>query len=191
MVAALVAGSATAVTIDFESLEVAGYGNTGVPSPYAEDGFELVALPGPSGGHFQFFETLNPLYPGSTALFFGLPGMSARLESASGAPFSVVSVDLSLIESGGGFVAFTGYPASGGTVSQEFYVPTGDINLTTFAFSGFENLARLEWSEEFHLGHQLDNLVVQVVPEPASGLLLLMGALLLGASPSARWRQNC
>ena len=57
---------AEAVTIDFESLEVIGGRNTSVGRSYTEDGFLLTATTS-TDPHFQFFERLNPNYPGLTA----------------------------------------------------------------------------------------------------------------------------
>ena len=88
---------------------------------------------------------------------------------------------------GGGFVAFTGHLAGGGAVFQEFVVPTGDIELVTFNFSGFENLERLEWEEGFHLAHQFDNIVVQIVPEPSTASLLVVGLLVASQWRRSRW----
>jgi len=178
--------TATAATIDFQSLEIIGFGNTSAGTTYAEDGFVLTAIGG-DPPHFQFYETMNPRYPGSTALFFGLPETSARLTNASGLPFSVASIDLALNLAGGGFVAFTGYLVGGGTVFQEFVVPTEDLELVTFNFSGFENLERLEWDEEFHLAHQFDNIAVQIVPEPSTAFLLVAGLLVMSHRRRPRW----
>lgn len=74
----LFVGTAWGATIDLQSLGVVGFGNTSAGQSYAEDGFILTALDG-EPPHFQFFESMEPRYPGSTALYFGQPDMSAHL----------------------------------------------------------------------------------------------------------------
>ncbi len=177
--------AAEAVTMDFESLEVIGGGNTSVGGSYTEDGFLLTEITS-TNPHLQFFETLNLNYPGSTALFFGEDGMAARLESVSGSPFDFSSIELAHMGSGGGSIGFTGHFAAGGTIFQGFSVPTGDLELVTFTFSGFENLNRLEWTEEFHNAHQFDNIVVSIVPEPSTALLLASGLVAMAAGRTRR-----
>lgn len=177
---------AAPIVVDFETLATPGSGNTSTGTTYAEDGFLLTAIGG-DPPHFQFFETESPFFPGSTALFFGQPSMLARLETSSGQPFNIASIDLAPGFNGGGAViAFTGFLNGGGTVSQAFTSPTGSFELTTFSFSGFDDLLRLEWSEGFDLGHQFDNIVVAAVPEPT--VLAVLATGLLGLALGRRWR---
>lgn len=98
--------------------------------------------------------------------FSHLDGLAFGLTSVDLAGYSAVVPDFS--------VRFVGYTQAGGTVTTTF---TGSgIDFKTFYFGAeFSDLTRVEipdspWS--------LDNLVFSI-PEPASGLMLLSGGLLL------------
>jgi hypothetical protein len=105
----------------------------------------------------------------------------------SGSLFSLVSMDLgefSTLYSGQPLtVSFIGYHPDGSTVTESFTTDgiidgTGPLaDFQTFHFTGFTDLTRVEVPT---YGWSLDNLVVSV-PEPASGTVLALGGLLLGA----------
>jgi hypothetical protein len=105
---------------------------------------------------------------------------------ANGSVFSVLSVDLaeySTVVPDAVTVEFIGYHPDGSTVTTSFTTdgiidgsgPLADFQ--TFHFTGFTDLTRVEIPT---YGWSLDNLVVSV-PEPASGTVLALGGLLLGA----------
>ncbi|MGK7923963.1 MAG: hypothetical protein AB4290_01695 [Spirulina sp.] len=173
-------GSATAVVLDFDSLETATApgGISIIPDPpYEEDGFQVSGT-----GSLLSFSQDSDKYAGSAGLWVGLSsGQATVMEAANGDPFTLNSIELSLIAPNATSppVKFTGQLLGGGTVSQSF-TPT-EFGFTQFNFnSNFTNLTSVSWIqgtvEELTDGHQFDNIVVTVtdVPEPASILSLLV-----------------
>ncbi len=171
--------SATAVVLDFDSLdEVPSFGGISIISdPYEEDGFQISGT-----GPLISFSPDSVNYAGSRGLWVGLSsGQATVMETVNGDPFTLNSIELSLIAPNATSppVEFIGELLGGGTVSQSF-TPTG-FGFTQFNFnSSFTNLTSVSWIqgtvEGLTEGHQFDNIVVMVtdVPEPASILSLLV-----------------
>ncbi len=164
---------AHAAIIDFQSLEVVGTEYDYVPDVYSytEKGFTFDALN--SVGFARWF-TLNPNYPGSTALINKSVDGITRLTQVGGGAFDLASIDLTSYTTSWNFTGvFTGTKADLSTVTQSF---TTDhlVSLETFTFnSGFTNLTKVEWGGP---GGQFDNINVtatSAVPEP----LTILGAM--------------
>jgi hypothetical protein len=62
---------------------------------------------------------------------------------------------------------------------QSFQTDT-NVGLETFNFVGFQNLTSVEWLQDGSF-HQYDNIVVNVVPEPATMVVLIAGLGILVA----------
>ncbi|MCB1069679.1 MAG: hypothetical protein KDL31_04940 [Kiritimatiellae bacterium] len=92
-------------------------------------------------------------------------------------------------------VVFTGYLSGGGTVTNLFVTDgiidgTGpETDFQTFTFSAdFTGLTHVDVSSP---AFSMDNLVLEVIPEPASGLLLILGGLAAcGSGPWNRARRK-
>jgi len=80
-------------------------------------------------------------------------------------------------------VTFVGTIFGGGTVSQTFTFDGAPLVQQTFNFTGFTNLEKVEWMQDFPY-HQFDNIVVSAIPEPTTGLMV--GLSLLGAAALRR-----
>ncbi|MEI7940741.1 MAG: PEP-CTERM sorting domain-containing protein [Verrucomicrobiota bacterium] len=109
-------------------------------------------------------------YVGSTLLFESLDGLPFDLMSADLAGYSTVVPDT--------VFNFVGYRQGGTTVTADFTM-TG-IDFQTYYFgAGFSDLVRVEIPNDYW--GSLDNLTIQrSVPEPATGALMCVGALLVG-----------
>ena len=113
-----------------------------------------------------------------------------------GSDFGLVSVDLaewSTAYPQPVTVPFVGYRPDGSTITASFTTDgiidgTGPLaDFQTFYFpSGFTNLSHVEIPTD---GWTLDNLVL-FVPEPSTGTLLTLGAVLAGRRLSKRKRNN-
>ena len=139
---------------------------------------------GRSGGQ----EVITAFPRNGTAYLFAQLGDSLSVASAFGARFGVVSVELaefSTLYQTPLTVQFVGYKSDGSTVMTEFVTDgiidgAGPVNdFQTFYFdSRFADVTRVEvptyrWS--------LDNIVFSnVVPEPGTGALVILGAILSG-----------
>ncbi|HET7408804.1 MAG TPA: hypothetical protein VFJ13_01260 [Paracoccaceae bacterium] len=176
----LYSGVSQATVIDFESLARATDIRHSVGSTYSEDGFTLTQDP-IHFRQFSIFGTLDPRYPGSTALFNNQIGNLTRLTQVGGGLFSVDSIELA--ELGGDdflTVTFEGLLHGGGMVSQSFDLDAS-FGLELFEFNdSFTNLVSLEWLQG-DTPHQFDNITVSstsVIPLPGT-LPMLLGALAL------------
>lgn len=169
----------TADVIDFQHLEMVNANVNYVGTSVTEDGW-LIDKDAGEGFDFAVFGTLDFRYPGSTALFNDTINGMNRLQHGAGSAFDLTSIDLDFLNgSGNSTVNFTGFIDGGGTVLQQF-ITDGALGLETFNFTGFDNLTKVEWLQEGNF-HQYDNIVVNVVPEPASVIALLAGLGLLAS----------
>jgi hypothetical protein len=169
---------ASADVIDFQNLEVVANGSFSVGEVILEDGWSITKN---AGEPFSFFVfgTLDPRYPGSTALYNNTIGGMNRLQHGGGSVFDLTSIDLDFLVGNQATVNFTGFIDGGGTVMQSFQTDT-NVGLETFNFVGFQNLTSVEWLQDGSF-HQYDNIVVNVVPEPATMVVLIAGLGILVA----------
>ena len=168
--------AANADILDFQNLEQVNGSVNYVGTSVSEDGWNITKEPG-EPFDFAVFGTLDPRYPGSTALFNDTINGMNRLEHGGLSVFNLVSIDLDMLVGNPAQVNFTGFINGGGTVQQSFNTD-GNVGLQTFNFAGFTNLTKVEWLQEGSF-HQYDNINVSVVPEPATVLALVAGLGLL------------
>ena len=124
---------------------------------------------------------LPGLNPANTSLFEFFAGSTTRLTEAGNVAFALNSIDLAQYNStqtAGTFnVSFLGTHPDNSTVSQVFTVNrfAGTPILQTFAFSGFTNVVRVDFTQGIAStgqAFQFDNVGVTpngaVIPEPSS-----------------------
>lgn len=191
----LIAGgsfSANADTISFSSLSQTGTGSTSEGNTYTQQGFTFADQLNGDGDGLSIWQASSPSLPSlntaDTSLFEFYAGSTTRLTDAGNAAFTLDSIDLAQyynLETAGTFnVTFTGTFADSSTVSQTFTVDrfAGTPLLQTFAFSGFDNVVRVDFTQGVAVSgnaYQFDNLVVapsSAVPEPSS-LAMCCGGL--------------
>jgi hypothetical protein len=155
------APAAAQVVLDFESLMSPGTSYTNVGEFYEEDGFRFTKPPG-EPYPFAVWQTGSFGFPGSTSLFNNTVDGLTILAQASGAPFDLVSMKLSVLGAQGTVrVAFTGHLVGGGQVFQEFEIiePAPPPELHEVQFVGFENVTSVEWYQRSPF-HQFDDVTL-------------------------------
>jgi hypothetical protein len=169
---------AQAVVITFESLAVNDSNFRLVGTTYTESGFTVSSL---SGRGFLTAGTLRSSYPGSTTLFEDRSIALTRLTQVGGGAFDLSSIDLADFTNGGSqpIVNFTGTRADNSTVTQSLQLDALP-GLQTLNFSGFTNLAKVEWNNTGSFSAQFDNINVSAagttsVPEPFTIIGTLIG----------------
>jgi hypothetical protein len=185
---------ASPVSISFSSLSQSGSGMFAEGGTITEDGFTFAS----GDGAFDVWEVPAANLPGllaaNTSLFEFFAGSTTTLTDG-GSVFTLNSVDLApVITAGTGSftVGFTGMRADLSTVSQTFTAVDGTPPaLQTFVFSGFNDLVKVTFTQGTNMGffatqdtaYQFDNLLLTSasVPEPSSGLLLIIGLICLAA----------
>jgi len=187
----LAAGAHASTVLDFEALEVNNNTFIEVGSTYAEDGF-LFEQPGTQPFPFTVFGTGASQFPGSTALFNNTVDGLTRLTRQGGGLFNLESIDLAPLNTGTDMpiVKFTGTKFGGGTVMESFQTSGIGFVLETFNFTGFTNLTKVEWEQDFPF-HQFDNVVVDtaVIPEPSTLLMGGTALVLIGGAALRRRRR--
>jgi hypothetical protein len=169
---------ATTITVDFEE---AGFPNFSTGSNVVSRGFEFTHhLDGVSPEYWPYDYGSD-----SAGGLFYCPGCVATMEHTEGKIFSLHALDLSNISA---FVedrsiTFTGYFASGGSISTELTATTDETNWTNYTFSSdWQNLVSLEFGALYppaiYTAIGFDNVVVTVVPIPAA--VWLFGSALAG-----------
>jgi hypothetical protein len=173
--------------ITFDGPPVQPPGTAYTVTNYYESGMSFTPIG--SGGFGRIGADPRPERPddGSAYLQAAL-GDSLMFSFANGSVFDLASVDLaeySTVVPDAVTVPFVGYRSDGSTVTTSFTTDgiidgTGPLaDFQTFHFGPeFSGLTRVEIPTA---GWSLDNLSVSV-PEPTSGALLVVGALMLGAT---------
>lgn len=171
-------GFADTTVLDFNALAHDNDEYTYHNPLYIEDGFTLDA------NHifgFASWGALSEHYVGSPSLINDAgPGLTSLKKSDDGL-FNVHSIDLAgLFNMLQVQVTFIGTKADASVVTQTL---SGSSALTTYTFSGFTELSKMEWRQDNEtLGlHQFDNIVLSTVPEPNMAWLLSGGLIGLAA----------
>jgi hypothetical protein len=174
-----------ATVIDFEDLAYSGPDMMApVADGYTSQGYVFNDPLYHGSDAFGVWATwLEPIYPGSTALFNNGSGLTIMSRADQGA-FDMISIDLC-----DDFAPqpppywglhYTGTRADGSTTQNTFTVTDG-LHLNTYYFSGMTNIVKLECAYNLDpwVGHQFDNVTMQAVPEPTTISVLGLGALAL------------
>jgi hypothetical protein len=169
----LATAPAQAAVMTFESLALNDNAIHNAGSTYTESGF-TISYSGQIG--LLYYGTQYRSYQGSTALFPYSVNNLISLTKVGGGAFDLASIDLTDFTGGSGTqnttFNFTGTRADNSTVNQS--VTVDDLRgFQTFNFSGFNNLAKVEWQSNSGGGSnpQFDNINVSAagttsVPEP-------------------------
>ena len=174
---------AFAVTIGFEGVAPPGGSSPQPVTPYVEAGFEFTS----SGGINAIFDSATPGVNTNGSDIFGWCAQECvglqtiTLTTTNDVPFDLFSLDASNNFLGvffpGQAIDVVGFLTDGGTVSQS--LPLVEDTWTTFSFTGFTNLTRVEFSQPGPDPETpdpaMDNLVVQAIPEPSTAALLALG----------------
>ncbi len=178
--------TASAVVVDFQTLEQnnASYNQQG--NSYQEDGFTLTSV-----GHAGLITigTSQTYYAGSTAMLNDGFNNNSVLTKTGGGTFDIFSIDLAEMFNGQADVTFVG-EKTGGVTDNIVFTLDGVLNqFETFYFTSFfSDLTSLTW-QQVSPYHQYDNITldVSVVPLPAALPLYGAGLAVLGF---AGWRQR-
>jgi hypothetical protein len=172
------AANANIVVLDFESLSTPGTGYTYIGPSYIEDGFKLEAVP---IGGLYYCNLDDKNFAGSTALFHMAPlaACDAILIHTGGLTFDLLSIDLSerFSDQLGGALNLIGTKSDGSTVISSFSLD-GVFGFETFISQGLTDLTAIRFDYALYFC-QYDNIALDVIPEPATMLLIGLGAMFI------------
>ena len=180
---------AYAATVSFSSLSQPGNTFAAEGTSYTQQGLTF------SGGSFDIWQASSSNLPGlsvaNTSLFQFFAGSGTLITAAGNAPFTLNSIDLAPLISGGAGtfdVTFVGTRANASTISRTFTVSDSTSPaLQTFNFPDFANVVSVSFAQGTNIGffvaqgtaYQFDNVAftptVSAVPEPESLALLAIG----------------
>jgi hypothetical protein len=179
---------AQAAVMTFESLALNDNAIHNAGSTYTESGFTL-SYAGQIG--LLYYGTQRSSYTGSTALYPYSTASLTRLTKVGGGAFDLSSIDLADASNSGTqpTINFTGTRADNTIVTQSLALDNLP-GVQTFNFSGFTNLAKVEWNSISPFGAQFDNINVSAasstsVPEPFT----IVGTL-IGGTAALRMRKK-
>jgi hypothetical protein len=169
--------TAESVTVDFQQIQGPGdpIGFLEVRSPYREDGIVLS-----TDGTWQSPRPGTDFYAGSIGIFNDTLNSESFISSEDNRLFSLKSVDLSRLTTNADVsITFTGHKSDGTDVIASFQRGRfSPLQYTTSSFTDdFSLLTYAKWVTSRN-AMQVDNLVVEFVPEPATiGYALAVVAL--------------
>ena len=165
--------AAGTVVIRFNALEASGTTATSLGSTYQEQGFTFSVPSGP-GSALRAFQSGSTNYAGSAALSsVYLP--TVTLVRDHGALFDLVEINIA--ETSPDALPATRTILFSGTKQDNSIVNT-NVTLDSvwgfqaFPLPGFTGLTKLEWVGEDNGLYQVDNITLNIVPEPSTGILL-------------------
>ena len=164
--------SHASVIINFDELEIAGTGNTIMPS-YSKSGYTLTST-GSNG--FASAQQSHHFYFNSASLTNNTDVALTTL-TKSGDPFTISSIDVHALWSYPAPFDFYAYSGSSQVGHLSYSITDYEWNTVNFD-SGFENITSLKWVQAYPY-HSFDNLVLSgssAVPEPATMALFGIGS---------------
>jgi hypothetical protein len=197
---------ASPILLDFSDTSHNDTAITNLGPLYIDQGFQLALTafsPNDPAVQFRSLGALRFDYSGEPSIYAGTALSHIELSRVDGGMFSLDSIDLAELPNGrmlddgttvalpalGPFsITFTGLTVSGHTVSTTAIVDPFS-SLLTFAFPNeFHNLVAVDWQQgpggitPGLATHQFSDIRLTAVPEPATGLLLLLGGVTAVAS---------
>lgn len=170
-----------------------GFGSIGDgPLPWREAGFTVTSLTSLNSPFISEQTTLGD--PRGHALFFngGMNMSSAIITNDSMLTFDLLSLEIDRLNTLGSGTNYLRIISSAGG-SYDF-LNTPDGTTLSFTNSEWENLSylRVDFLSSFpvFVGLELDNIVVQTVPEPSTMLLCALFLLLFGIAGIVRLKRN-
>lgn len=188
------AGAHGQTIIDFNGLGA----NPTVASPFFQDGIQLSSN---SGEAFGVVGPESTPFNGSPSIFIETPGDSAQITREDGTAFNLTSIAVDNLLSNDPFfgtlvepvsVNFNAITSEGASVTQEFTVDA-DAGFQTLVFNdSFSNVLSVDFSQGIGLasGFQFDDVTIDVIPEPASVVLLGLGGFALLGGRGKRGDQS-